>query len=265
MTNLPINFQNGGALANPEDLAQSLGNMASGGEGSQGLDGRELMRLDKHDGLWLYGQDGTEFEEGDQIAVNPSSFKHGYISWKKREVVGEKMAPISQPVPSRDDLPETGAKWDEQLQFDAQLMNGPDAGVMLLYKSTALGGKECIRTLARRIVAQIQQNPQYPVPVISLSSTSYEHKEWGTIYKPVFNIVEWLDYDGNPMQLIEEAPEDGRKKPVRKPKASERKVAPKQEAQPEPEPEAAPEPETLASEPETPAAKPSSRRRRRQG
>lgn len=194
---LPIGFQNAGVPADVASLARSLSQLSAGGEGANSLDGRELLRMDKGDGGWHYGIDGIEIGKGDTIAINPASFKHGFISWGDSEVLGEMMVAINEPVPQRSTLQDTGEKWDEQLQFEAQVANGDDAGTMLVYKSTAHGGKEAIRTLARQIVAKSQQDPNFIVPIIELSNTSYKHKKYGKIFKPVFTAVDWVDFDGN--------------------------------------------------------------------
>lgn len=233
----PVAFENAGVPANVEDLAKQLGGMASGGEGSNTLEGRELLKMDKNDGTWSYGMDSIELEKSDRIAINPAGFKHGYISWageraKMAEVLGEKMAPLSEPAPSRESLPDTGEKWDEQLMFDAQIMDGEDSGTMLVYKSTAHGGKQAIRNLGRQIVAQISRNPKYPVPVVKLTNDSYTHKKYGLIYKPVFDIVDWLDYDGNPAE--QEPKKITKSKTKTKAKTTKGKGKAKAKAKPEP-------------------------------
>jgi len=36
------------------------------------------------------------------------------------------------------------------------------------------------------------------VPVVKLSHDFYQHKSYGKIYTPVFEVVEWISMDGAP-------------------------------------------------------------------
>lgn len=189
-----LSFASAGMPSNIDAMAKNLSQLSNSGEGPTAFNGRELLKLTKQ-GEWIYGMDGVEAEG--LIAVNPESFQIGFISWgKKSNVLGERMTPVTNPI-SRDELPDTGFDWDEQLQMELQIVSGPDEGVELIYKTTAHGGKEAVRNIARAIAGAIVDNPAYCVPVVKLETTNYKHKQYGKIYKPVFSIVNWASLSGD--------------------------------------------------------------------
>lgn len=198
---------------------------------SGNLEGRQLLRMLKADGSWVFGQEAEEIEENDRIAVNPISIMHGFIDWCEGQIADEVMVPVSQPLPSKESLGAAQGKngWTEQLQFDAQFFGDPDlADILLRYKQNSLGGREAIRALAKQILNQIQNYGDYPVPVVQLTNTNYKHKEYGIIYKPVFEVVKWISFAGEeePERAAIEAPsEKGEEKEAAPTKRRRRKKA----------------------------------------
>jgi hypothetical protein len=74
-----------------------------------------IIKMDKT-GHWVYGADQTEIEDDSSWAVNPFSFVHGFIAWGDGEVLGEKMVPVSQPLPELDAAPPNAKKgWEMQV------------------------------------------------------------------------------------------------------------------------------------------------------
>lgn len=249
-----------------ETLAKSLGQVAAAGGGDT-FDGRELLKMDKT-GEWMYGQEGMEVEPNkDEFAINPFSFQHGFICWKDEAVVGERMVPISNPLPAREDLGETGASWDEQLRFDLQTV-GDEAPVELLYKITSHGGKKAVRKLAAEIVNRISAGSGYIVPVVTLDNDYYKHKKYGKIFTPIFNIVTWMNLEGEVETMAAagralEAPAE-EEAPVEKPKSSRRSSSRTKKAETKPKAEPKPEPEDEGEEEENePVQTPRRGRRRR--
>ena len=45
-----------------------------------------------------------------------------------------------------------------------------------------------------------------PVPVVKLKKEHYQHKSYGRIFTPVFEIVNWVSLDGAAEPAAEEAP-----------------------------------------------------------
>ena len=171
-------------------------------------------------GHWVFGTDQTEIEPDSIWAVNPFSFIHGYIAWGDGDVLGEKMAPISQPMPELDVAP-PGAKkgWETQVGLSIKCMNGDDKNMEARYTSTSVGGKRAIQTLGVAIAQQIDKDPSKPVAVITLGKEFYTHKSYGRIYTPIFNIIDWVSMDADnsaPVLELDEEVEDAPVAPIRR-------------------------------------------------
>jgi len=155
-----------------------------------------ILKMDKT-GHWVFGADQTEAEDDARWAVNPFSFVHGFIAWGDGEVLSEKMAPVTQPLPELD-TPPPGAKkgWESQVGMALKCISGEDEGLECRYTTTSVGGKRAVQTLAVAIATQVEKDPTKPVPIVKLAKDHYQHKSYGRIYTPVFDVVEWLSMDG---------------------------------------------------------------------
>jgi hypothetical protein len=158
--------------------------------------GTAILKMDKT-GHWVFGADQTEVEENSRWAINPFSFVHGFIAWGDGEVLGEKMVSVSQPLPELDAAPPQSKKgWETQVGMGLKCLSGEDAGLEARYSTTSVGGKRAVQTLAAAIAAQVERDQSTPVPVVVLKKEHYQHKSYGRIYTPVFEIVEWVSMDG---------------------------------------------------------------------
>lgn len=179
-------------LPSVQSLSTALKSLAN----DVGPSGIVLLKMDKT-GSWVFGADQTEVQEGSKWAVNPFSFTHGYIAWGDGEVLGEKMVPVSQPLPEMEAAP-PGAKrgWEIQIGMSLRCMNGEDEGMECRFATTSVGGKRAVQTLAVAIAGQVDKDQSKPVPVVSLERDHYTHKAYGKIFTPVFTVVEWVGMDG---------------------------------------------------------------------
>jgi hypothetical protein len=169
--------------------------------------GVAIIKMDKG-GHWVFGADQTEVEEGSTWAVNPLSFVHGFIAWGDGDVLAEKMVSIANPLPELDEAP-TGAKkgWESQVGMSLKCVSGEDKGMEARYTVTSVGGKRAVQTLAVALADQVEKDQSKPVAIVRLKKDSYQHKSYGKIYTPVFEIVEWMSMDGEaPEVAAEEAP-----------------------------------------------------------
>lgn len=158
--------------------------------------GTVIMKMDKT-GHWVFGADQTEVEEGSLWAINPYSFVHGYICWGDGEVLGEKMVPVSQPLPELDPAPPQSKRgWEVQVGMSLKCLSGDDKGMEARYSTTSVGGKRAVQQLALVIAEQVDKDETKPVPVVTLGKEHYTHKSYGRIYTPVFKITEWMGMEG---------------------------------------------------------------------
>lgn len=197
---------------------QSLATALKSIETSVGPVGAVILKMDKA-GHWVFGADQTEVEEDATWAVNPFSFVQGYIAWGDGEVLAEKMAPVSEPLPELDAAPPNAKKgWEMQVGLSLKCLSGEDKDMEARFTTTSVGGKRAVQTLALAIAEQVEKDQSKPVPVIKLGVSHYSHKSYGRIYTPVFEIVEWIGMDGSSDSGAEklEAPEATPEEPVRR-------------------------------------------------
>lgn len=169
--------------------------------------GTVILKMDKT-GHWVFGADQTEVEDDSHWAINPFSFIHGFIAWGDGEVLGEKMVGVSEPLPELDGAP-SGAKrgWETQIGMSLKCTTGEDKDMEARFTTTSVGGKRAVQTLGVAIATQVEKDQSKPVPVVRLKKDHYQHKSFGKIYTPVFEIVEWVGLDGAKEDEPEAAPE----------------------------------------------------------
>ena len=183
----------GGLPVNPDDLEHGLQNVAATISGGSG--GIPYMRLLKS-GVYAYGAENIEPEEGSQWAVNPYSLQHGFACWGDGELLDERMVPFSDAPPNRAELPDYGHEWNQQIALQLQCVSGEDEGKTVLYKGTSTGFRNAAKGLIDALVARLRTDKVNFVPVIELDIDSYHHKKYGEIFVPIFDIVDWYSMDG---------------------------------------------------------------------
>ena len=173
---------------------QSLKAMASASKASQG--GLPFLRL-LRDGLWVYGADNTEVEEGSLWAVNSFSMSIGWIAWGNEgskeagTVLGEMLAPC--------------------VSFDLRCATGEDKGTLVRFKSNSIGGRRAFSDLLQLVAAAMDDGTGKCIPIAKLDADSYPHKKYGKIYTPLFDIKKWVMPDASdlgtaPAEAVEEQP-----------------------------------------------------------
>jgi len=173
-----------------------------------GPTGTVIIKMDKT-GHWVFGADQTEVEADSTWAVNPFSFVHGYIAWGDGEVLGEKMVSVSDPLPEMDDAPPQAKRgWETQVGMSMKCLTGEDKGLEARYTTTSAGGKRGVQTLAVAIAEAVDKDPSKPVPVVLLKKEHYQHKSYGRIFTPLFDIQSWVSMDGEDPEVepVVEAP-----------------------------------------------------------
>jgi len=213
MSNAVSTFSNAG-LPSVSSLTDALRSIQT----DVGPGGVAILKMDKT-GHWVFGADQTEVQEGSTWAINPFSFVHGYIAWGEGEVLGEKMVPVSTPLPEMDAAP-PGAKrgWETQVGMSLKCLDGDDAGLECRFTTTSVGGKRAVSALAVAIATQVETDQTKPVAVVKLKKEHYQHKSYGRIFTPVFEVVKWIGMEGPDaasepeLPLEEEAPAPTRRR-----------------------------------------------------
>ena len=202
--NNEIAFSNTSGLASIADFGAGLANTAQT-ELVQGNGGVPILKMDRR-GDWSYGMEGIEPEAGSLWAVNPMSLSHGYISWLEGKPAGEMMTTMAKPLPPVETMaPAPGEPWAKEYQAQLRCVEGQDKDEQVVFKGSSLGIQDCFAKLVPQIVARIAGGSGEIVPVVALSTTSYQHTKYGKIYKPVLEVDHWETMDGTsaPAQIEE--------------------------------------------------------------
>ena len=100
------------------------------------------------DGTWMFGQKRTKPESNSRWAVNPTTFKRGYVCFgDSNNFLGERLLPVSQPMLDPAALPDKGFEWTEQWAVNLKCVDGADAGAEVVYKPTTTGGIQAVTGL----------------------------------------------------------------------------------------------------------------------
>ena len=178
--------------------------------------GTVILKMDRT-GHWVFGADQDEVEPGSKWAVNPYSFVHGYIAWGDGQVLGEKMAAMTEPLPEVEAAPPGASKgWEMQIGFSLKCLSGEDAGMEARYTATSVGGKRSVQELALAVAEQADKDSTKIVAVVTLGKDHYQHKSYGRIYTPVFDVVEWVGMNGPEAQADEPQAEPVEPAPTRR-------------------------------------------------
>ena len=163
--------------------------------GKQALSGKALLKLNKT-GTWTFGQGNTPVRKGAKLILNPASMSSGFVAWNKSKIEGEVMQPISLGPVDHGKLHPVESKTGWQNQVSVELMTQDEIPVQMLYKSSSMGGQDVFFDLAGQLVFALSEDPRRVYPVVELGTSSYQHEEFGTVYKPTIAILGWLDADG---------------------------------------------------------------------
>ena len=246
-----VKFANASLPVTAASLATVAGALRQVASNVGAVGGVAILKMDKT-GTWVFGADQTEVQEGSQWAVNPFSFVHGYIAWGDGEVLGEKMCAVQQPLPELDAAPANSKRgWEMQVGMSLKCLNGEDEGLEVRFAATSVGGKRAVQELAVAIAAQVDADQAAPVPVVEFETEHYQHKSYGKIFTPIFQVKRWIGMDGEDTGAAAPAPAKAAAPAKRPPVA----------AAPAPAPAA--EPEVDVPEEVAPAAGEAPRRRRR--
>src|SRR5262245_3368831 len=188
----------GGALTSLAALQTALANVNTAA--IIGRTGLPMMLFKREgSGTWGFGQKRTIPEVGSKWAVNPLTFKYGYICFgDNNKVLDERLVPVSQPKPVITELPDTGAQWTEEWAVNLKCLDGADAGVEVVFKATTDGGVKAIVLMGDQVRDRINsgQHDGKIVPIVLLEKDSYQHVQYGKVWFPVLNTIDWMSLDG---------------------------------------------------------------------
>jgi hypothetical protein len=187
-----------GALASLTALATVLSNVDTASVA--GRSGYPLLQFKRDgNGTWTFGQRRTVVEDGSRWAVNPTTFKRGYICFDAaNKVIGEKLLSVSQPAPDPAELPDKGFEWHPQWAVNLKCVSGTDAGVEVAFKPTTVGGIQAIGGLIEAIRDRLNggQHDGKVSPIVLLEKDNYQHGQFGKVWTPLLTIADWMSLQG---------------------------------------------------------------------
>jgi hypothetical protein len=187
-----------GALTSLAALGAALNSVDTASVG--GRLGLPMLQFKRDgDGTWSFGQKRTVVEDGSRWAINPLSFKYGYICFGDgNKVLGERLVSVSQPMPDVATLPDKGFPWVPQWCVNFKCLSGADAGIEVTFKPTTDGGIKSVAGLIETVRDRLNggQHDGKISPIVLLRKDSYPHPQHGRVWIPVLDIVDWMSLSG---------------------------------------------------------------------
>ena len=150
-----------------------------------------FMRFTK--GAWTWGMESIAVADDERWALNGSTIQVGFIAWHESQIEGEKMVTIGEGNVSSGDLPPVQAKdgWQQAAGINMKRVK-PAGGPEVVWKTSSFGGRKLIMQIAQLLVAQLAEDPSKPIPIVTLGSSAYKHKEFGQVFNPEISVIEWI-------------------------------------------------------------------------
>ncbi len=186
---LPADF--GDALMKGIDNTRADMRVGSGG-------GKPFFRLLKR-GDFVWGQQDDPMQEGSRWAVNLKTLSRGWVCWgagaMQGKLLGQVMASVRAPK-LVEPPPVNGFAFKEQFGLEMTCIDGEDAGTEVLYKNHSYGFTKAFDALLDEVRTRYAIDKEFYWPIVVLTSESYDHKQHGEIFNPIFTVVDWANEDG---------------------------------------------------------------------
>jgi hypothetical protein len=188
----------GDALVSLQALATALNSVDT--SSVSGRSGMPMLQFKRDgNGTWWYGRKKTVVEDDSRWAVNPMTFRWGYICFSDgNKVLGERLVSVSQPKPEVMDLPDKGFPWTEQWAVNLKCISGADAGTEVVYKPTTDGGIQAVAGMVEVVRDRLNGGGHdgKVAPIVCLGKDSYPNPQHGRVWTPVLTVVDWMPLSG---------------------------------------------------------------------
>lgn len=183
-------------IADMQALASKAQESAQNNPRGGAPNGSDYMNFSGKRGIYTIGKDKRRIEEDEVWIVDVTSFEEGWVCWKGGQSPSSRMAniyngvPIAQPDP--DELgPFDSNKGDGWYQAKAWVMKSIDHDQQGYFKINSVSGvsamAEVMGEFAERAAAGLAAWPVMTLDIEEFESQGFKN------FKPVFNIMGWLD------------------------------------------------------------------------
>jgi hypothetical protein len=175
--------------------------------GASGLVGR-FLRFKEGDFLTGDNENPEVVERGKRFVAEVQNMEKGWVKWKDKKPVDERMHLVSErvPMPTREELGdededmwdadergEPRDPWQETYQLALRDLEDPeDDDKAFVFKTTSKGGRRAMKILARIYGKEGLRMRPGQLPVVELDYTSYIHPTYGRMKSPSFKVVDWM-------------------------------------------------------------------------
>lgn len=196
---------------------------AYGQEAASG--GGDFLKFSKVE--WQKGQNNEEVALGTRLAANMAELAIGWIRWEDGKPAERKFGLLAHghKPELRGDLGFTDHdEWEtdkdgkaiDPWSFTNELpVANPDTGEQMTISMSSKGGIGAMGNLCKAYGKEYRQKDGL-IPIIELQRDSYIHREYGKLYVPVMNIVDWVENGSVPDAPANEDDAPAEEKPAAK-------------------------------------------------
>jgi hypothetical protein len=160
----------------------------------------DLLRFTKH-GQYKAGQEQDVLDTGTRMFVFMPGLKRGWVKWGEGQPLTHIMGLVSESFrpPPREELGDLNEdEWEtlndrpiDPWQTTNYLPMCNTRGEIFTFVTSSKGGLSEIGKLSDMFAGRRRMKPD-EIPVIELQARSYDHKDYGETFAPVFKVIGWV-------------------------------------------------------------------------
>jgi hypothetical protein len=157
-------------------------------------------------GDWLLGEEGKKVPAEATFVANMEEYYRGWVRWWDGKPTEHLIGRVvdRHRVPPREELGDldevkwetepNGQRRDPWARTSYLALRDVVSDEIVCFTSSSDGGRKAVAKLADRY-DRLRHRFKAKMPVVSLTSESYQHNTYGKILKPTFRIVDWAYWD----------------------------------------------------------------------
>jgi len=183
---------------NTDELVNSFAKDAQANHVSSAQSRVDYLKFSGKTGRWEMGKDEEDFE-GAELFINTLAAEHGYVRWGVKPPMKthtKRTSPMPAAMEPFDGVDSKGEPKTYYAQ-PSRILSGTtsdDECDPFILELGSQGGVENVDKLWAEIMVKAASS-HYFFPVVRLSNEYWTHSE-GKVFKPVFEVVEWCNVEG---------------------------------------------------------------------